>query len=69
MTDDISGVTERLVAEFANVPPMTVMEAVCTCSDECDAASPLFVEQAARALLRASCRVHPVQATEGHPVT
>lgn len=69
MTDDISGVTERLLAEFANVAPMTVMEAVCTCTDECDAASPLFVEQAARALLRASCRVHPVHATESHPVT
>lgn len=69
MTDDISGVTERLVAEFANVPPMTVMEAVCTCSDECEAASPLFVEQAARALLRATCQVHPSPATEVHQVT
>lgn len=69
MADDISGVTERLVAEFANVPPMTVMEAVCTCSDECDAASPLFVEQAARALLRATCSVHPVHANKGQPVT
>ncbi len=69
MTDDISGVTERLVAEFTNVPPMTVMQAVCTCTDECDAASPLFVEQAARALLRATCSVHPGQATEGHPMT
>jgi hypothetical protein len=59
MTDDIPGVTERLVGEFAEVPPMTVMEAVCTCSDEVDAASPLFVEQAARALLRATCQMHP----------
>lgn len=68
MTDDISGVTERLVTEFAHVPPMTVMEAVCSCSDECDVASPLFVEQAARALLRAGCSVHPGHAAGGHPV-
>lgn len=67
MTDDIPGVTERLVKEFAGVPPMTVMQAVCTCSEECDAASPLFVEQAARALLRATCSVHDGPAVEGHP--
>lgn len=69
MTDDIAGVTERLVQEFASLPPIRVMQAVCTCSEECDAASPLFVEQAARALLRSTCPVHPEPAADGGLVT
>ena len=63
MTHDIPEVAERLAREFADVPPSVVMEAVCTCAGECDSASPLFVEQAARASLAArSCppQIYPV---------
>lgn len=52
MTTEIPAVAERLAREFSDVPPRAVMETVCTCAGECgDEASPLFVEQAARALL------------------
>jgi hypothetical protein len=55
VTTEIPEVAERLAREFADVPPLTVLEAVCTCAGECEGASPLFVEQAARARLG----VHP----------
>jgi len=52
MTTEIPGVAERLAREFTDVPPRTVMEAVCLCAGECgEDVSPLFVEQAARARL------------------
>lgn len=52
MTPEVPEVAERLAREFADVPPRAVMEAVCTCAGECgEDASPLFVEQAARAML------------------
>jgi hypothetical protein len=69
MIDDIAGVSERLVEEFTDLPPITVMQAVCSCSEECDEASPLFVEQAARALLRTTCGVHGVEVVRGDAVT
>ena len=52
MTNEIPGVAEKLAREFAHVPPMVVMQAVCACAGECESASPLFVEQAARACLK-----------------
>jgi hypothetical protein len=52
MTTEIPGVAERLARELVDVSPMAVLEAVCTCAGECgEDASPLFVEQAARARL------------------
>ncbi len=56
MTHDIPEVAERLAREFADVPPRVVMEAVCSCAGECESASPLYLEAAARASLSArSC--------------
>lgn len=52
MTTEIPEVAERLAREFVDVPPRAVMEMVSSCAGECDdGASPLFVEQAARARL------------------
>jgi hypothetical protein len=57
MTHDIPEVAERLAREFADVPPKVVMEAVCSCAGECESASPLYLEAAARASLSAhACR-------------
>jgi hypothetical protein len=51
MEAELVGVAERLAAEFPQVPALEVMATVCSCSDECDHASPFFVEQATRARL------------------
>lgn len=53
MFDEVSGVVERLAEEFKAIDSMVIMETVCTCSDECESASPYFVEHAARACLSA----------------
>ncbi len=49
--EDIAGVAERLVGQVADVPPVTVLEAVSKCADELGTASPLFLEHAAKARL------------------
>jgi len=54
--DDVASVAEILVTEFAMVDSVTVMKTVCSCCDECETASPFFIEQAARARLTAECR-------------
>jgi hypothetical protein len=51
MDQEMSGVAERLVVEFPDVPAQKVMATVCRCSDECDHANSFFVEHAARAAL------------------
>ena len=52
MTTEIPEVAERLAREFVDVPPRAVMETVCSCAGEWgEDASPLIVEQAARASL------------------
>jgi len=51
MSDEISGVAERLVQEFTELPWKTVFETVCRCAQEREFDSPLFVEQAVRATL------------------
>ncbi|MGZ8735672.1 MAG: hypothetical protein ACXWXO_02635 [Nocardioides sp.] len=63
MDDDIVGVAERLVAEFSALPPIRVLEAVSLCADEFSYASPMLLEQAARAFLLRQCapQVQPVQ--------
>jgi hypothetical protein len=69
MTDEIPGVAERLAREFADVPPMAVLEAVCSCAGECENDSPLFVEQAARAKLVRQTDPRPDAAGLGPPVS
>jgi hypothetical protein len=51
MNDEWAGVAERLVAEFVELPWSEVLQAVSTCAEDCEFASPLFLEQAARAQL------------------
>ncbi len=51
MDNDMVRVAERLVDEFPDVPCVVVVQAVCSCLDECSSQSPFFVEQAARAHL------------------
>ena len=51
MNHEMSGVAERLANEFSELPWRTVLDAVCACADECEFASPMFLEQAARAVL------------------
>lgn len=47
----MAGVAERLVEEFSSLPPITVLEAVSACAEEFGTSSPMFLEQATRALL------------------
>jgi hypothetical protein len=68
MTAEIPEVAERLAEEFSDVPPMVVMETVCICAEDCDHASPLFVEQAARASLREAGGVPTSTPNHGPPV-
>jgi hypothetical protein len=51
MNHEMSGVAERLANEFAELPWRTILDAVSACADECEFASPMFLEQAARAAL------------------
>ena len=51
MNHEMSGVAERLANEFCELPWRTILDAVCACADECEFASPMFLEQAARAVL------------------
>jgi len=48
---EMSGVAERLAREFCHLPWRTVLDAVCACAEECEFASPMFLEQAVRAAL------------------
>jgi hypothetical protein len=49
--DDIAGVAERLCQEFSGLLPIRVLEAVSDAAAEYGTYSPMFLEQAARALL------------------
>ena len=60
---ELAGVAERLAVEFADLPSIVVIDAVCTCAGECANAGPLFVEQGARARLVAWCAEPPPTAT------
>jgi hypothetical protein len=51
MNDEWAGVAERLVNEFIELPWNTVLQVVSACAEDCEFASPLFLEQAARARL------------------
>jgi hypothetical protein len=44
-------VAERLANEFCHLPWRTILDAVSACADECEFESPMFLEQAARAVL------------------
>jgi len=60
---ELAGVAERLAVEFADLPTVVVIDAVCSCAGECANAGPLFVEAGARARLVAWCAEHPPTAT------
>jgi hypothetical protein len=51
MNDEWAGVLEQLSNEFVGLRHHAVLEAVCACAEESEFASPLFLEQAARARL------------------
>jgi hypothetical protein len=51
MNDEWAGVAERMANEFIDLPWNAVLLAVCACAEECEFASPLFLEQAVRARL------------------
>jgi hypothetical protein len=51
MNDEWAGVAERLVNEFVELPWNVVLQVVSACAEDCEFASPLFLEQAARARL------------------
>jgi hypothetical protein len=53
MNDEWAAVAERMVGEFVHLPWKVVLEAVCACAEECEFASPHFLEQAVRANLAA----------------
>ena len=54
MNDEWARVTDVLVNEFVDLPGDVVLQAVCACAEDCEFASPLFLEQAARARLMQS---------------
>ena len=61
--DDIAGVAERLCEEFSGLLPIRVLEAVSDAAAEYGTYSPMFLEQAARALLlKQAARARPAPA-------
>ena len=59
MNDEWAGVAERLVNEFIELPWNTVLQVVSACAEDCEFASPLFLEQAARAQLSGPGALQP----------
>jgi hypothetical protein len=59
MNDEWAGVAERMADEFADLPRAVVLEVVGHCADECEFASPFFLEQAVRASLVSGPGVRP----------
>ena len=59
MNAEWAGVAERMVNEFVHLPWTMVLAAVCDCADECEFASPLFLEQAVRAHLAGGAVADP----------
>lgn len=53
MNLELAAVAEKLALEFAELPVMVVIGALCACADRCDTAGPFFIEQATRAHLLA----------------
>lgn len=51
MNDEWAGVAERLGDEFVELPGNIVSQVVSACAEDCEFASSLFLEQAARAKL------------------
>jgi hypothetical protein len=67
MNDEWAGVAERLVNEFVELPWNTVLQVVSACAEDCEFASPLFLEQAARAKLSAADPLRTGKTPHRHP--
>ena len=67
MNLELAGVAEKLVYEFPEFAVLVVIETVCDCAGQCDAAGPFFIEQAARACLTSRLQARVYGLTEPAP--